>query len=186
MHNYWATKRKTSLFPPVKVRIINKQLKFTNKHFWHFPQKSVTNIDTLLFNISNTPFIHVVCQFLLTINVLSSSNHSLLDTVQREVLFSFTVNLLFKAPQVLNRWPTPFHCSCKHISLWYFFLPAFISNCICIALFTRKHVTEGFTYAHRTARDSWWKRGAEHRLNIVIQQGSVHWFWNTKIHCSTW
>ena len=24
-------------------------------------------------------------------------------------------------------------------------------NCICIALFTRKHVTGGFTYAHRTA-----------------------------------
>ena len=24
-------------------------------------------------------------------------------------------------------------------------------KCICIALFTRKHVTEGFTYAHRTA-----------------------------------
>ena len=25
------------------------------------------------------------------------------------------------------------------------------SKCICIALFTRKHVTEGFTYAHRAA-----------------------------------
>ena len=24
-------------------------------------------------------------------------------------------------------------------------------KCICIALFTRKHVTEGFTYVHRTA-----------------------------------
>lgn len=58
----------------------------------------MTNIATLLFNNTQNPSIDGVCQFhdLLTINFLYVP-----DKVQRGVLFSFSVNFLFKqAPKL--------------------------------------------------------------------------------------